>query len=287
MKVLIYGSTGWIGGQLVKMLKEKNITIIESKVRLENYTNISSELDNIKPTHVLLAAGLTGTPNIDWCEDNKEYVTSVNVIGTSVLGDECRKRGIHLTYLGTGCIYEYDENHTIENEIGFKEEDIPNFSKSFYSKTKIITENILKLMNNVLILRIRMPLSDDLHPRNFITKIIKYSKVINIPNSMTVLNDLLPVVIDMLINKKIGIYNFTNPGLISHNEILTLYKKYIDPEFQWQNFDLNEFSTVTKAGRSNNCLDSSKLCGEYPEIEHISKSIVKLFERMQKKLILN
>lgn len=25
----------------------------------------------VKPTHVLNAAGLTGRPNVDWCEDHK------------------------------------------------------------------------------------------------------------------------------------------------------------------------------------------------------------------------
>ena len=280
MKVLVYGSTGWIGSQLYEILKELKINVYKSTCRLEEYHNISLELDRIKPSHVLLTAGLTGRPNVDWCEDHKEDVVSVNVIGTSVLASECQKRDIHLTYMGTGCIYEYDNDHTIENLVGFLEEDKPNFEKSFYSKTKILTEKILETMNNVLILRIRMPLSDDLSPRNFITKITKYEKVVNVPNSMSILTDLLPVVIDMLIKRKTGKYNFTNPGVVSHNEILTLYKKHIDPNFTWNNFTLEQQSKILKAGRSNNCLNSSKLCKEYPEIPHISKSIISLFQRM-------
>lgn len=35
---------------------------------------------------------------------------------------------------------------------------------------------------NVLILRLRMPVSDDLHPRNFVTKISQYDRVVDIPN---------------------------------------------------------------------------------------------------------
>lgn len=38
---------------------------------------------------------------------------------------------------------------------------------------------------NVLILRLRMPVSDDLHPRNFVTKISKYDRVVDIPNVST------------------------------------------------------------------------------------------------------
>ena len=49
-----------------------------------------------------------------------------------------------------------------------------------------------------------------------------------------------------------GVYNFTNPGAISHNEILALYKKYIDPSFTWVNFSLDEQAKILKAGRSNN-----------------------------------
>lgn len=48
----------------------------------------------------------------------------------------------------------------------------------------------------------------------------RYDKVIDIPNSMTVLPELLPLSIEMARRKLTGIMNFTNPGAISHNEIL-------------------------------------------------------------------
>lgn len=53
--------------------------------------------------------------------------------------------------------------------------------------------------------------------------------------------------------------NFTNPGAISHNEILELYKKYIDPDLTWQNFTVEEQAKVIKAPRSNNLLDTSRV----------------------------
>jgi len=282
MKVLIYGATGWIGGKMLKLLtKLSEIEVTTGTCRLEDYDGIQKEIDDIKPSHILLAAGLTGRPNVDWCESHWDEVLRTNVIATSVLADYCWQRKIHLTYFGTGCIYEYDQEHSISSGVGFTEEDEPNFNKSFYSKSKIITEKILKNYSNVLILRIRMPLSDDLHPRNFITKITKYEKVVNVPNSMTILSELLPVAIDMLLKSKTGIYNFTNPGVISHNEILDLYISYIDPNFRYQNFSLEEQSKILKAGRSNNHLDVSKLYSEYPDIEDIHTGIVKLFERMK------
>ena len=58
---------------------------------------------------------------------------------------------------------------------GFKEEDKPNFTGSYYSHCKAICENLLAPFTNVLTLRVRMPIVADLtYERNFITKIIKY-----------------------------------------------------------------------------------------------------------------
>lgn len=278
MKILLYGGTGWIGGRLISLLEADNELFV-SKVRFEDYVALINELEHVKPTHVINAAGLTGRPNVDWCEDHKVEVIRVNVIAASIIVDYCHRLNIHYTYVGTGCIFEYDDKHQIGGR-GFTEEDKPNFDKSFYSYSKIMTESIARQFDNALILRVRMPLSDDLHPRNFITKITKYEKVVNIPNSMTILHDLIPLIPDMVRRGITGIYNFTNPGVISHNQILDLYKQYIDHDFTYVNFSLDDQAKILKAGRSNNELDSSKLLSLYPDIPHIRDGIISLFERM-------
>lgn len=56
-----------------------------------------------------------------------------------------------------------------------------------------------------------------------------------------------------------GIMNYTNPGAVSHNEILQMYKDYIDPEFKWSNFTVEEQSKVIVAARSNNLLDTKRV----------------------------
>lgn len=148
-------------------------------------------------------------------------------------------------------------------------------------------EELLKEYDNVCTLRVRMPISSDLNnPRNFITKISKYSKVVNIPNSMTVLDELLPISIEMAKKNLRGIWNFTNPGVVSHNEILEMYKKHIEPEFKWVNFTLEEQAKVIVAPRSNNEMDASKLKEEFPELLPIKESLIKyVFEPNQKKFV--
>nr|CAD1844137.1 unnamed protein product [Ananas comosus var. bracteatus] len=184
----------------------------------------------------------------------------------------------------TGCIFEYDDAHPQGSGIGFKEEDKPNFTGSFYSKTKAMVEELLKEFDNVCTLRVRMPISSDLsNPRNFITKIARYDKVVNIPNSMTVLDELLPISVEMAKRNCMGIWNFMNPGVISHNEILEMYKSYMDLNFKWVNFTLEEQARVIVAPRSNNEMDASKLKNEFPELLSIKDSLIKyVFEPNRK-----
>ena len=139
-----------------------------------------------------------------------------------------------------------------------------------------MVENLLKAFDNVLTLRVRMPIvADLLYPRNFITKIIKYEKIIDIPNSMTVLPELLPYSVAMAERKMTGIVNFTNPGAISHNEILELYKEYIDEELTYENFSVSEQAKVIVAPRPNNLLETSRIAAAFPEILGIRESLVK------------
>jgi hypothetical protein len=72
-----------------------------------------------------------------------------------------------------------------------------------------------------------------------------------------------------------GIWNFTNPGMVSHNEILEMYWQYIKPRFSWKNFTLEEQAKVIIAPWSNNELDASKLQGEFPEVLPIKESLIK------------
>lgn len=273
---LIFGRTGWIGGLVGQYLKEQGAKFEYANCRLEDRAAVISEIERVKPTHVLNAAGLTGRPNVDWCETHRVETIRSNVIGCLNLADVTSQRGIHMTYYGTGCIFHYDDEFPQGSGKGFKEADKPNFTGSYYSYTKAMVESLLKEFPNVLTLRVRMPIVMDLtYERNFITKIIKYEKVIDIPNSMTVLPELIPYSIEMARRKLTGIMNFTNPGAISHNEILQLYKDYIDPNFTWSNFTVEEQAKVIVAPRSNNLLDTQRIESEFPQILPIKESLIK------------
>ena len=44
-------------------------------------------------------------------------------------------------------------------------------------------------------------------------------------------------------------------------QILQMYKDYIDPEFTWSNFTVEEQAKVIVAPRSNNLLDTKRVGG--------------------------
>jgi dTDP-4-dehydrorhamnose reductase len=278
------GATGWIGQMAVTMLHEQGYDVVSAQSRLENRESVLDEIQTEKPDFILNAAGVTGRPNVDWCEDHRQETLRTNIIGTLTLCDCAFLCDVPVINLGTGCIYTYDEQHPMLSGIGFTEKDEPNFAGSFYSYSKIMLDKMLQEYPNVLNLRLRMPISDDLNDRNFITKITRYQKVVNIPNSMSVLHDLLPLIPQMAERGLRGNLNFVNPGVISHNEILALYKEYIDPTFVWQNFSIEEHDSILKAKRSNNELETSKLLKQFPQVPPIKKSIISVFKRMQKNI---
>ena len=242
---LLYGHTGWIGGLLGKLLSDQGLCWTYGLARLEERCGIVADLRRTAATHVLNAAGVTGRPNVDWCETHRRETIRANVIGVLNLVDICSLHGIHVTNFSTGCIYTYDSAHAMGSGNGFMEEDAPNFDGSYYSRTKGIVEVLLQDYDNLLQLRLRMPSSSDiLNTRNFINKIVNYDRVVDIPNSMSVLDELLPVAVQLARGSRTGVYNFTNPGVISHNEVLALYKEYVDQDYSWKNFTLEEQSKV-------------------------------------------
>jgi hypothetical protein len=98
---------------------------------------------------------------------------------------------------------------------------------------------------------------------------------------MTVLNDMLPIMIDLALKRHNGTVNLVNPGLITHNEILELYKEIVDPAFTWTNFSIEEQNQILASKRSNNCLDTTHTQALGP---HIKDSIKKMLIQMKTQL---
>lgn len=214
--------------------------------------NFEKVLNYYRPGVIINCIGKTGRPNIDWCESNKEETYFTNVTLPLVMANECSKRNIHFVNIASGCIF-YGES---PNAGGWIETDFAN-PQSYYSKTKYACDLTIGDLSNVTTLRIRMPISSKNSQRNFINKIRGYSKVIDIKNSVTFMDDLVRCIGWVSDNSIFGTYNVTNPEPITAAQVLKEFQKHREHNFQI--IDESELDKLTAAKRSNCILSSAKL----------------------------
>jgi UDP-glucose 4,6-dehydratase len=284
---LVWGGKGWIGGQFTEVLRTRNWTVIEASSRADNRADVLDEIRKHNPTHVVCLIGRTHGPGystIDYLEQQGKLVENMNdnLYAPLVLADVCKSKGLHMMYMGTGCIFEYDNDHLCDpSGVGFTESCKPNFFGSGYSTVKGFTDRLMNenYANTVLNVRIRMPISAVDGPRNFISKIIAYKNICSIPNSMTVLDDILPLLAQALEKGIKGPLNATNPGVIEHKTILGWYKELQNPEHTWTEVSNDTLvSTLVKGARSNNCLDTTRIQMLFPDLPPIAVSVRRIME---------
>lgn len=254
MKYIIYGSRGWIGKYISGILTKAGDTVFSGS-RVGSFTEIQKEIENLNPDRIISCLGRTsgnGFNSIDYLEDKLEENVNDNLYAPLVLAQISREYSIPMLYIGTGCIFEYDVNHTIDNGIGFTEKDTPNFFGSAYSIVKGKLDSLMKGYPTVLNARIRMPISNQHHQRDFITKIMNYPQIVSIQNSMTILEDIIPTLIGLISMGITGTINATNPGTVSHKEILDIFDHH-----DYKLMTIDDQNKILKSKRSNNYLDTT------------------------------
>ena len=261
MKWLIFG-TGWIATQVhryLQMIDEESYLTSRHFTDLEE---LKEYIETKKPERIVCAIGRThgeGFTTIDYLEQPGKLVENLdsNLIVPIWIAQSTK---VPILYFGTGCIYQYvGEFHSENSEHGYLEQDSPNFTGSSYSAVKRATDLVMQGFPHVLNARIRMPITLESHPRDFITKIMGYTKITSIRNSMTVMEDILPRLLAILYEaRQLGTYNAVNPGPMTHQEILRLFER--DPS----SYVLESFEDQSKrllSKRSNNHLETIRLEG--------------------------
>ena len=270
-KWLIYGLKGYIGQQLIPILKKYNIDIIEGIQRAENYIGVEQEILKHKPDHIISIIGRMYGNNvfsIKYLENKDKLRLNINdnLFAPITLANLSNKHNIHFTYFSSACIFSYDKQHTIECKEGFKDIDNANYFGSNYVTVKGFTDKLMQQYNNVLNLRIRMTMNSDKDQRNLLHKIINFNKIHNFPNSMTILSTLFDIYIDMIKNKYTGTFNFCNKGAITFDKILNIYNKIKNKNKTWE--------IINDNSRANNYLNIEMLELLYPnKILHITEAV--------------
>lgn len=272
MKTGVLGGNGWVGKRLCDSLGWKPIA---AKVFSEKQALEVLEREDIEA--LVNCAGKTGRPNVDWCELHKRETLEANSLLPLNLALACEKLNVRLVQVGSGCIFQGDNSGK-----GFGEEDAPNFYGSFYSRSKILAEELLADFKNVLHLRIRMPVDSRPGQRNLITKLSGYSRIINERNSITVLDDFVKAADALVKCKAEGIFNIVNQPATSHEEIIDLYRQIVDPKFSCTFISTEELEKMTAARRSNCVLSSRKLEEKGVRLAETRQAIAQCLEEYRK-----
>jgi dTDP-4-dehydrorhamnose reductase len=281
---IILGKNGYIAEAIIKELKSRSLSHVAWSRNDVDYTNLAELKYNLyilgDNLHIINCAGYIGKPNVDACELAKADCIEGNVLLPLMLAQLCREKDYELTHISSGCIYGGYDKH-------FAEDDPSNFhfqNGSFYSGTKALAEKVVKQNNpNAYIFRLRIPFDEHASPRNYITKLLSYDKLLNLDNSLSHRADFAKYSID-LIEQKVpkGIYNITNKGFIDAKGVVGLIKKYKLSNKDFKFFDdIESFSKETVAPRSNCILDTSKV-EQYIKIRTAQQALEEALSRYKK-----
>lgn len=251
MTTLVVGA-GFLGTRLAAALPGARLSTVD----LTERAAVDAALAASGATAVVNAAGKTGRPNVDWCEDHREETWRSNVDGPTVLAAACAAAGVHLLHLGSGCVFDGPS----PAPGGWREDDRP-CPRSFYAVTKLAAEERLAAHRDVAIVRLRMPVDGAPHPRNLVTKLAAYPQVIDVENSVTVVDDLIAVVAGLLARRAIGVFHATNPGALRHRELLARYRALVDADHRCAFIAADELVArgLARAPRSSCVLASPRL----------------------------
>lgn len=274
--VLILGGSGYVGSAFQSYLQQREIpfrSVARSQVDYADTSALRGLLRDFKPSFLINAAGFTGKPNVDACETQKAATLMGNAVLPGIIREACEAEKVTWGHVSSGCIYSGRR----ADGGGFREDDEPNFSFrrspcSFYSGTKALGEEVLEGAENCYIWRLRIPFDAENSPRNYLVKLIRYSRLLEAENSISERHEFCRACFECY-EKQVpfGIYNVTQPGTVHTSDVVRWIREEGDrrraaglddpfPEsFQFFEDEKSFMEIAAKTPRSNCVLDTAKL----------------------------
>lgn len=264
--IYLLGGSGYVGSAYQQLLQQKGIPFRNLRRADVDYADpavLERELRRDRPEFLINAAGYTGKPNVDACELHKTDCLFGNAVLPGRIAAACEAAGVPWGHVSSGCIYTGARPDGGE----FTEEDPPNFTFrrdncSFYSGTKALGEETLAGCDGVYLWRLRIPFDHVESPRNYLTKLMRYARLLEAENSISHLGEFVAATFACW-EKRVpfGTYNVTNPGRVTTRRVVELIEESGVCRKDWSFFsDEGEFMQVAaKTPRSNCVMTSAKL----------------------------
>lgn len=225
---------------------------------------VAASIAQAKPDVIFHLAAKAET---DWCEDNFEEAKRVNVEGSLNVVQEGLACGARVVYFSSACLYPDNSKYYCEQDA------MQAFCR--YTESKLLAEQKLRpYADQVLIIRMRQPFSNHRHRRNLVQKLASYTEFIDEPNSMSHLEECVPIIWELCRMGETGPYNMTNEGWTTPLRIAQLIKQHWRPEMSTRSIGYEELLGKVKAHRVNSLVDCSKLKAKGFALAPVEEAVV-------------
>jgi dTDP-4-dehydrorhamnose reductase len=287
--IYLLGGSGYVGQAYQALLARKGIPFRNLRRDELDYTDVAkltAALKADRPEFLINAAGYTGKPNVDACELHKAECLFGNAVVPGRIAEACAAAGVPWGHVSSGCIY----SGARPDGTGFREDDTPNFTFrtnhcSFYSGTKALGEEVLAGQPNVFLWRLRIPFDQVENPRNYLTKLMRYQRLLEATNSISQLHEFVAATFACW-EKRIpfGTYNVTNPGQVTTHEVVDLILKsgVCRKEYSFFKSEDEFMHVAAKTPRSNCVMDSSKLAAAGIRLTEVHDAVALALRQWQK-----
>jgi len=287
--IYLLGGSGYVGHAYQQLLSRKGIpfkNLRRAELDYANPTVLTEALRRDRPEFLINAAGYTGKPNVDACELHKTECLMGNAVLPGVIAQACEAAGVPWGHVSSGCIYTGSRS----DGSGFTELDAPNFTFrqnncSFYSGTKALGEEVLAGKPSLYVWRLRIPFDHIESPRNYLTKLMRYQRLLEATNSISQLHEFVASTFACW-EKRVpfGLYNVTNPGQVTTKEVVELIRQsgVCTKTFEFFKDESDFMHTAAKTPRSNCTMSSAKLASVGIVMTEVRESINQALRSWQK-----
>ncbi len=264
--IYLLGGSGYVGQAYQVLLAQKGVVFKSIARRDLDYSDPAKLLAALradKVSFLINAAGYTGKPNVDACELHKDDCLFGNAVLPGRIAEACVAAGVPWGHVSSGCIFTGSRS----DGSGFTEADAPNFTFrqnncSFYSGTKALGEEVLAGLPAVYVWRLRIPFDHRDGPRNYLTKLMRYDRLLEAANSISQLQEFVASTFACW-EKRVpfGTYNVTNPGHVTTREVvdLILESGVCPKQYSFFEDETDFMAKAAKTPRSNCVMSSAKL----------------------------
>lgn len=215
--ILVTGVNGQLGFDVVKELNIRNIECLgidKEELDITDKNAVKDYILKLKPDCVIHCAAYTA---VDRAEDEEEICAKVNVEGTENIAKACKDADAKMIYISTDYVFCGNGDTPFEVDGNIE-------PHSVYGKTKYEGElRVKEVLDKYFIVRISWVFG--VNGNNFIKTMLRLGsekESLNVVSdqigSPTYTGDLAPLLCDMAVSEKYGVYHATNEGFCSWAE---------------------------------------------------------------------